>query len=113
MSNFKAESGTIEMWLICTAIGKNHELIDKMKKNADGTYPVVFSVGGVELDFYRVAERIQKEIDIINNSINERAMQKAEELIKEKYDNLIGELIDIQERIEHQKKKFFKYEWEN
>ena len=113
MSSFKPESGTTEMWLVCTAIGKNHRLIDEMQKNADGTYPVVFSVGGVELDFHKVAERIQEEIDRIESSVNERAMQKAEELIKEKYDNLIGELMDIQERIEHQKEMFFKYEWED
>lgn len=111
MSSFKPESETTEMWLVCTAIGKNHKLIDKMQKNEDGTYPVIFSVGGIELDFHRVAERIQEEIDRIENSVNERAMQKAQELLNEKYEDLIGEVYDIQERIKNQKERF-KYEWE-
>lgn len=113
MSNFnpKEAHGSMEMWLVTTAIGKNHKLIDEMQKNEDGSYPVIFSVGGVELDFHRVAERIEQEVDRIENSINERAMEKAKELLNEKYDGLIEEIMEIQEKIETQKEKF-KYDWE-
>ena len=48
MSNFEPKHGSMEMWLVCVALGKNHKLIDEMQKNEDGTYPVVFSVGGVD-----------------------------------------------------------------
>ena len=91
MSNFEPKHDNMEMWLVCTAVGKNHELIDKMQKNEDGTYPVIFSVGGIELDFHRVVERIQEEIDRIENSVNERAMKKAQELLNEKYEDLIDD----------------------
>lgn len=42
MINYKPKHGDMEMWIICTAIKGQHDLIDKMKKNEDGTYPVIF-----------------------------------------------------------------------
>lgn len=92
MVNYNPKHGDMEMWMICAAIGEKHELIAKMKKNEDGSYPVVFSVGGIELDFNRVAKRVEEEI-------SELVRNRAEELLDEKYGNLIGEIKDIQERI--------------
>lgn len=105
MSNFKPEHGSMEMWLVCVAVGKEHRLIDKMQKNEDGTYPVIFSVGGVELDFSLVAKRIDEQI-------SELVTNKAKALLYERYDDLLGEITDIQERIECQKERF-RYDWEN
>lgn len=104
MSNFKPKHGSMEMWLVCVALGKNHKLIDEMQKNEDGTYPVVFSVGGIELDFSLVAKQIDEQIsELITNEANA--------LLHERYDSLIGEITEIQERLEQQKERF-KYDWE-
>jgi len=105
MTNYKPKHGDMEMWMICAAIGEKHELIDKMKKEEDGSYPVIFSVGGIELDFSKVAKRVDEQI-------SELVKSKAESLLNEKYGNLIGEIMDIQERIEAQKDRLFKYDWE-
>lgn len=105
MSNFKPEHGSMEMWLVCVALGKNHRLIDEMQKNEDGTYPVVFSVGGVELDFSLVAKRIDEQI-------SELVTDKAKALLDDRYGDLLSEIIDIQERIKGQKERF-RYDWEN
>lgn len=105
MVNYIPKHGDMEMWLICTAIGEKHELIDKMKKNEDGSYPVVFSVGGIELDFNRVAKRVDEQI-------SELVKNKAEALLDERYGNLLGEIMEIQERIKNQKENLFKYDWE-
>lgn len=105
MINYNPKYGDMEMWMICTAIGEKHDLIDKMKKNEDGSYPVVFSVGGIELDFNRVAKRVEDQI-------SELVRNRAEALLDEKYGSLIGEIMDIQERIKDQKESLFKYEWE-
>ena len=105
MSNFKPEHGSMEMWLVCVALGKKHKLIDKMQKNEDGTYPVVFSVGGVELDFSLVAKRIDEQI-------SEMVTNKAKALLDERYEDLLGEIMDIQETIKEQKERF-RYDWEN
>ena len=105
MSKFEPEHGSMEMWLVCTCIGKNHELIDKMQKNEDGSYPVVFSVGGIELDFSLVAKRIDEQV-------SELVTNKANELLEERYGDLLGEIMDIQERIKEQKERF-RYDWEN
>ena len=104
MSNFEPKHGSMEMWLVCVALGKNHKLIDEMQKNEDGTYPVVFSVGGIELDFGLVANRIDEQI-------SELVSNKAQALLNERYDDLVGEIYEIQERLKEQKEKF-KYEWE-
>lgn len=106
MTNWNPSSSTkdVGMWVVCTAIGKEHNLIDKMKKNEDGSYPLVFSVGGVELDFDNIAKRI-------NESFSEAVTKKAKELLVEKYGDLFDALNDIQERIESQK-DLFKYDWE-
>lgn len=103
MINYNPKHGDMEMWMICTAIGEKHDLIDKMKKNEDGSYPVVFSVGGIELDFNRVAKRLEEQI-------SELVRNRAEALLDEKYGSLIGEIMDIQERIKDQKESLFKYE---
>lgn len=105
MTNYKPKHGDMEMWMICAAIGEKQELIDKMKKDEDGSYPVIFSVGGIELDFNKVAKRVDEQI-------SELVKSKAESLLNEKYGNLIGEIMDIQERIEAQKDRLFKYDWE-
>ena len=67
MINYKPKYGDMEMWLILAAMSHDFEhdfdLLNKMKVNPDGTYPVKFEVGGVELDFSKVAERIDKEIN--------------------------------------------------
>ena len=105
MVNYKPKHGDMEMWMICVAIGENRKLIDKMTKNDDGSYPVIFSVGGVELDFKRVAQRVDEQI-------KELVEGKAQNLLEEKYENLIGEIYDIQERIKNQKENFFRYNWE-
>ena len=93
------------MWIVCEAVAGDFDLIDKMKKNEDGTYPIFFSVGGVELDFDNVVKNIEKSFDLA-------VQNKAQELLNEKYDGLINELADMQERIEKQKQRF-KYDWED
>ena len=107
MTNWKPDliEEDIRMWIICTAIGTNHDLIDKMKKDEDGNYSVFFSVGGVELNFDNVAKRIEE-------CFSDAVTNKAQELLDAKYDSLIGELYDIQERIKEQKQRF-KYDWED
>ncbi len=37
---------------------------------------------------------------------------KAKKLLDSKYDSLLSEIYDIQERLVNQKKDLFKYEWE-
>lgn len=105
MENYKPKHGDMEMWLICVAGGTKREEMKNMKANPDGTYTVKFEVGGVELDFSAVAKRIEESIDVL-------VEDKARRLLSSKYDSLIGEMYDIQERLVNQKKDLFKYEWE-
>ena len=105
MVDCKPKHGGMEMWLICAAIGEKHDLIDNMKINSDGSYPVKFEVGGVELDFFNVAQRIE-------NAVNEMVEEKARVFLECKYESLIEEIADIQDRLYYQKEKFFKYEGE-
>ena len=39
-------------------------------------------------------------------------MEKAKELVDEKYGTVFDELEDIRVRLEHQKKELFSYSWE-
>ena len=95
----------IGLWVVCTAIKDNHFLIDKMEWNEDKTIDVHFTVGGVELDFNNVANRIEEIFD-------QAVTKKAQELLSAKYDGLLAELDDIKERISEQKTKFL-YPWED
>ncbi len=105
MSKFIPEHESMEMWVVCTALGENTELFEKMKKNEDGSYSVVLSVGGVELDFNRFCKRLDE-------ATQELTMEKAKQLVDEKYSTVFDELEDIIERLEHQKKELFAYDWE-
>ena len=103
MTNYKPKHGDMELWLICAAIkGDNDKILKMAKSEKDGTYPVKFEVGVIELDFSVVAKRIE-------DSIDELVASKAQEFLDDKYENLIKGISDIQERIYDQKEKFFKY----
>lgn len=102
MMNYRLKHGDMELWLICAAINGDNDKILEMVNEKDGTYPVKFEVGGVELDFSVVAKRIEDFID-------ELVASKAQEFLDDKYENLIKGISDIQERIYDQKEKFFKY----
>lgn len=104
-SKFIPEPHSMEMWVVCAAIEENRDTIRKMKKNEDGSYDVSFTVGGVELDFKKLCRRIEEET-------NRMALEKAKQLVDEKYGTVFEELEDIRERLEHQKKELFSYDWE-
>ena len=95
----------IRMWVVCTAVGKDHDLIEKMTKDENGNYPVFFSVGGVELNFDNVAKRIEE-------CFSDAVTKKAQELLNEKFNDLIDELCDMTDRVK-ERKDLFKYDWEN
>lgn len=60
MTNYKPKHGDMELWLIFAAIkGDNDKILKMAKSEKDGTYPVKFEVGGIELDFSVVAKRIE------------------------------------------------------
>ena len=88
----------IGLWVICEAIKDNHHLIDQMEWNEDKTIDVHFTVGGVELDFNNVANRIKEIFDTA-------VADKAKELLAEKYDGLFDEIDDIKERLREQKNR--------
>ena len=103
MGNTLLERNSMERWLTLVALGKEHT-VTELQRNADGTYPVTFSIGGVELDFSLVAERIESSLDELVSS-------KAQKLLDERYESLLKEIRNIQERIELQK-EYFQYDWE-
>lgn len=107
MTNWKASPMTedIRMWVVCEAIGADRHLIKKMEMNEDGSYPVFFSVGGVELNFDNVVKRIEA-------SFSDAVTKKAQELLDAKFNDLIDELYDIQSRVK-ERKDLFKYAWED
>ena len=105
MNKFIPKHGSMEMWVVCTALGGDIKLLDKMKKNEDGSYPVVLSVGGVELDFNRFCKRLEE-------AKQKLAMKKEKKLVNEKQGTVFNKLEDIIERLEHQKKELFSYSWE-
>lgn len=105
MTNYKIKHGDMELWLILAALGKGEQRKkpDDFTRNPDGSLPVKFEVGGVELDFSNVAKRIEDSIDSL-------VMNNAQQLLNTKYSRIINEIEDIQNRLEDQKATLFKYE---
>lgn len=104
INKFDPKKENMGRHIILESIGANRDLIKQMKKNDDGTYDVTLTVGGVELDFNRFSEVVERQLfDLVE--------KKAQDLLSQKYSSLIDEISDIQERIEDQKEKF-KYDWE-
>ena len=116
MINYKPKSGDPELWLITKAIGDNPDLIDTMERNDDGSYPIVFSVGGVELDFHKVAKMISDMVDNIQmescRRIDDLVTDKAISLLHKKYGDILDSIADIEDRLNSQRERF-KYDWEN
>ena len=104
MNKFDATKRDMAQRIVLESIGSNHHLIDQMQRNADGTFDVVLTVGGVQLDFDHFAEVIEKQLEGLIEG-------EAQALLDKKYADLVGEIEDIQERIQKQKEKF-KYDWE-
>lgn len=111
MTKIKFEHDTMAMWALCVAIGEEHYKIDEMEVDENGYREVVFNVGGVELDFEKVVNRM-------DNMFMDIVTEKAKELLSDKYIGLINELSELEisisnvrDRIENQK-EIFKYEYE-
>ena len=104
MVNYKPDRTDMGLWVICSAIGDDHDKVKQMQKNEDGTYPIKFSVGGVELDFNKVIKRLDEDLDRL-------VERKAQKLVDLRYEDLIGDIRDIQERLEYHKDRL-KYDWE-
>ena len=104
MNKFDVTKRDMAHRIVLESIGLNYHLIDQMKRNDDGTFDVVLTVGGVQLDFDRFAEVIEKQLE-------ELIEGEAQALLDKKYADLVCEIEDIQERIQGQKERF-KYEWE-
>ena len=100
MKDIKLKTGSMAKWIVVKCVsGYGTDLISKMKVNEDGTYPVEFKVCGVELDFERFTERLDKEL-------NEFIDDRAKEILCEKYNNLVREIDEIQDALEHHEKLF-------
>lgn len=96
MQNYKFKHGDIEAWLIAAAIDGEQEVYDRIQRDPEGGYPVLFSVGGVELDFTKVAKRIDESIDTY-------VLDKAQQLLSDKYGTLSCEVDKMLEKIkEHE-----------
>lgn len=98
MINFKHWENDFGSTLISMAIDNDKKLIDKMKYNDDGTLSIIFSVGGVELDFNKV-------VDVIEENLDNFVSKKALALLLNKYDGLIEEISTIQKLLENQREK--------
>lgn len=98
MTNYKYWKDEFGSALISMAVASNKELIEKIKYNEDGTLPIVFSVGEVELDFNKVVDMIENNL---NNFINDKALS----LLSNKYNNLTEEIDSVQKILESQRKK--------
>lgn len=102
MTKFKHWEDDFGSALISTVIGEDKELIDKMEVNEDGTYSIIFSIGGAELDFNKVVSNIK-------NNLNNLITSKALLLLSNKYNGLLEEINIIQELLEKQRENI---EWE-
>ena len=107
MTNYKMKHGDMELWLILAALGEGEQRKDPdaFTRNPDGSLPIKFEVGGVELDFSAVAKRIDKSLDDL-------VKDKAQRLLDDKYSKLIDRINDIQENLAWQKETLFKYSQE-
>ena len=99
MNKFDVTKRNMAKRIVLESIGYNHHLIEQMKRNDDGTFDVVLTVGGVQLDFDRFAKVIEKQLE-------ELIEGEAQAILDNKYSDLICEIEDIQERIQSQKEKF-------
>lgn len=89
----------IGMHIVCMAIGKDHHLVDEMESienDEPGTRKILkdvkLIVGGVELNFENVVERIDE-------AYNEALNRRARKMIEEKFDNLDDTLEFIKEKL--------------
>ena len=96
MNKFDVTKRNMAKRIVLESIGSNHHLIDQMKQNADGTFDVVLTVGGVQLDFDRFAEVIEQQLE-------ELIEGEAQALLDKKYADLVCEIEYIQERIQGKK----------
>ena len=106
MNTFKITNyNDFRVWLVAACMGAtSKEEAERMEHDKNGNYPVVFSVGGVQLDFDVAIKRIEESLD---DMVTEKAMQ----LLNDKYQGIIDDIMDIQERVKDQK-HLFKYDWE-
>ena len=105
--NWKPDADKFDMgvWVICHAIGKDREkFVNSRIRNEDGSYPITLTVGGVELDFANVAKAI-------NNILIGEVSKRVQSVLDNKYQDIVDEISEIQDRISNQKERF-RYDYE-
>lgn len=102
----------LAMWFVCSAIGEQFELIDKIlankkenESNEEIEYEIEFKVNGVELDFERLIRRIDE-------NFRAEVEDRAKLIVSNKFSDIIEAAQEIQKRIEDNKEKF-KYDCED
>ena len=100
---------SLAMWVVCSAIAEQHELINKMHTPNDGLWDIAFVVNGIELNFVNVINRI----DEIHNDMVKKAAGK---MYLEEYDRRSDEITEELERIadrlkEIRRRKFPEISW--
>lgn len=100
--NYNINPNDPEFWVICEALGADIFKHSQMKKQEDGSYEVEFKVGGVELDFSKVARQL-----IVN--VNKLATKKAIDILHSRCDNLVSAIDAIEQSIDTHKDAILKF----
>ena len=99
MSKIDIVTNKMALFMVCEAIGSDHELRKTIEPDENGLYDLTISVNGKEIN----AERF---IEGLYESYKQAVKAAARDLLDNEYGKLLGEIHDICETLENHNKLF-------
>ena len=98
--NILEDQNKMALWIICEAIGdQREEFKNEMKKDENGYHEISLFLNGKELDFERF-------LNALELAYHHSVKKTASEIVSSKYEDIIGEIYEIQEKLKSHKELF-------
>ena len=98
--NILEDQNKMALWMICEAIGDQREdFKNEMKKDENGYHEISLFLNGKELDFERF-------LNALELAYHHSVKKTASEIVSSKYEDIIGEIYEIQEKLKSHKDLF-------
>lgn len=98
--NILEDQNKMALWMICEAIGdQREEFKNEMKKDENGYHEISLFLNGKELDFERF-------LNALELTYHHSVKKTASEIVSSKYEDIIGEIYEIQEKLKSHKVLF-------
>lgn len=96
MAKINLFSNPMANFMMCEAIGEERKQFENLQPNEDGSYDIVITLNGVEVNVERFIASLQM-------SYQKSVVERTDNLLRDKYESIISEIYEIEHALESHK----------